>query len=247
MEHDYLLLRLDAPLQSWGGVAFDPVRPTRPFPTLSAIAGLLASALGWTYRDGERTTSLQDSLDYAVRQLREPRVIVDYQTADLEGIGTAGWTRWGVEKRSGSAARGTQILWKHYLADGDFLVAVGVFDGSPVNVDQLQDALLEPARPLFLGRKSCLPARPLLASRVTSASAFDALVEYQVPECEGERRSSSRRDMIVWYADGRGPVEGDPEFVWDRRDFSEDRFGGERIVRRIRVNGPVPPEPRETI
>lgn len=246
MERDYLLLWFDAPLQSWGGVAFDPVRPTRPFPTMSAIAGLLASALGWTYRDGERTTGLQDSLDYAVRQLREPQVVVDYQTADLESIGTVGWTRWGLEKRSGSAARGTQILWKHYLADGDFLVAVGVFDGSPVTIDQLQDALLQPARPLFLGRKSCLPARPLLASRVTSATAFNAVVDYQDPESERGRRSA-RRDTIVWYADGRGPVEGEPELVWDRRDFSRDRFGGERIVRRIRVKDSVLPASRESV
>jgi len=231
----YLLLRLDGPLQSWGGVAMDPLRPTLSFPTRSALAGLSASALGWTYRDGSRTTALQDAMDYAVRQERAPRAILDYQTADLDRIGSQGWTRWGIEKRGGgTAAAGTQVLKKAYLAGGAFLVALGLTDAAPVSLADLANALRLPARPLFLGRKGCLPASPILIGEQAAASALEAVASWPTADA-GERHSSEPAEHVFWYGDGAGPAEGEPQRVWDRRDFEADRFGGERIVRRVRM------------
>lgn len=231
----YLMLRLDGPLQSWGGVAMDPLRPSLSFPTRSALAGLVASALGWTYRDGQRTTALQDAIDYAVRQERAPQVLLDYHTANLDRIGSEGWTRWGIEKRGGgTAAAGTQILRKSYLAGGVFLVALGLTDAAPVAVAELGRALRRPARPLFLGRKGCLPASPILIGEQVAASAFEAVASW--PNTETTAGDSSEpAERVVWYADRAGPEEGEPQRVWDRRDFAADRFGGERIVRRIRM------------
>ncbi len=231
----YLMLRLDGPLQSWGSVAMDPLRPTLSFPTRSALAGLSASALGWTYRDGPRTTALQDAMDYAVRQERVPQVIVDYHSADLDRIGSQGWTRWGIEKRGGgTAAGGTQILKKSYLAGGAFLVALGLADAAPVSLAELADALRLPARPLFLGRKGCLPASPILIGEQDAASALEAAASWPTAD-NSERGYSEAAKHVFWYGDGAGPEEGEPQQVWDRRDFAADRFGGERIVRRIRL------------
>jgi len=231
----YLLLRLDGPLQSWGGVAMDPLRPTLAFPTRSALAGLSASALGWTYRDGSRTTALQDAMDYAVREERAAQVILDYHTADLDRIGSQGWTRWGMEKRGGgTAAAGTQILKKGYLAGGAFLVALGLTEAAPISLTDLADALRLPARPLFLGRKGCLPASPILIGEQDAASALEAAASWPTAD-DFERRSSGPTEHVFWYGDGSGPDEGEPQRVWDRRDFTSDRFGGERIIRRIRM------------
>lgn len=236
----YLMLSLDGPLQSWGGVAMDPLRPTLSFPTRSALAGLSASALGWSYRDGARTTELQDAMDYAARLEREAQVILDYQTADLDRIGSQGWTRWGIEKRGGGpAAGGTQILKKGYLAGGAFLVALGLTDRSPVALAELADALRLPARPLFLGRKGCLPASPILIGEKDAASALEAAASWPAVD-NGERGSSEPTTHVFWYDDGAGPADGEPQRVWDRRDFATDRFGGERIVRRIRMATPGP-------
>src|SRR3546814_4484691 len=41
--------------------------------------------------------------------------------------------------------------------------------------DDLADALDRPARPLFIGRKNCAPAAPILAGRVTASDLGDAL------------------------------------------------------------------------
>jgi CRISPR system Cascade subunit CasD len=244
---DFLLLRLEGPLQAWGDVALDPRRPTRDFPSRSALAGLLANALGWQHMDGERITALQDALRYAVREDRQPRRITDYQTADLGRIGRAGWTRWGVEERGGSAAEGTQLLWKQYLADGSFLVALTFTDGAPVTLDELAAALHRPARPLFLGRKGCPPALPLLERtrwRVSADTGYAALTAapwHERPRdiAKGGRSSTAAPEKLrCWYSPGDGPESLPAQLreVWDRRDFAANRFAG---VRRI-VEASIP-------
>lgn len=242
---EHLILRFDAPLQAWGDVAMDPTRPTRAFPSRSGMAGLLASALGWRYRDADRTTALQDALRYAVREDRRPQILRDYQTADLGGIGTQGWTRWGIEKRGGGSASGTQILEKFYLADGVFTVALGLAngvaklpDGGAVTLDDVEQAIRRPARPLFLGRKGCPPATPLLqGGRVAAPTPLDAL--RQVPFTDGGRGRAGEwldsAQLRAWYdpADGEPehtPTATEPQEIWDRRDFRSNRFGGSRRI-----------------
>lgn len=220
----FLLLRLEAPLQAWGDVAIDASRPTLDFPTRSGLAGLLASAMGWRYRDGARTTRLQDALRIAVRQDRAPRKLRDYQTVDL-GHATSGWTRWGIEKRGGAFSTGTHILMKYYLADASFLVALTLHDAE-VSLDELASALREPARPLFLGRRSCPPAEPILQGQLDAASGYEALRIAPL---------TKRHDpppLRCWYEPGDGPADGHvwSSTVWDRRDFAADRFAGHRTV-----------------
>lgn len=230
----YLLVRLEAPLQSWGGVALDPKRPTRFFPSCSALAGLLASALGWTYRDGARTTSLQDAMRYAVREDRAPRRLRDYQTVRL-GRESSGWTRWGVESRGGQFSDATHEMEKEYLADASLLVALTLDDDAPVALDELAEALRRPARPLFLGRKSCPPATPIFEGKLKAESGHDALRRAPLVTDDDEAPSPRR----CWYEPGDGPEARAAQMkeVWDRRDFATDRFTGSRHV----VEGRVEP------
>lgn len=239
-QREHFILRLDAPMQSWGDVAMDPRRPTLAFPTRSALAGLLASALGWRYRDGDRTTALQDAIRYAVREERVPTPMRDFHTADLERIGFEGWTRWGMERRGGSprAAKGTQILEKDYLAGGVFLVALAVTDSAPATLEELAEALQRPARPLFFGRKACIPASPIIIGRTEADSAYGALSKWPVAP-EDQPESDEELELWCWYADGEGPEDGEPQEISDRRDFSADRFAGSRTVRRGKVRPPL--------
>jgi len=223
---EFLLIRLDGPLQAWGDVALDARRPTHSFPTRSAIAGLIASALGWRYRDGARTTRLQDSLCVAVREDRAPVRLNDYQTVDL-GRETSSWTRWAVEGRGGAFSTGTHILDKEYLANASFVAALTLGSDSPVDLDEVERALRQPARPIFLGRKSCLPALPLFEGRVEAETPYDALRWAKLPEIHEDL------PLRCWYEPGDGPDID----VWihgirvaDRRDFLSDRFSGERII-----------------
>ena len=49
-------------------------------------------------------------------------------------------------------------------------------DGEEPTLDDLAQALQEPARPLFIGRKPCLPSTPLYRETVDAGSALAALV-----------------------------------------------------------------------
>jgi CRISPR system Cascade subunit CasD len=239
---EFLLLRLEGPLQAWGDVAMDPRRPTRDFPSRSGLAGLIANALGWQHVDGERITALQDELSYAVREDRAPKRITDYQTADLGRIGKSGWTRWGIEERGGSAAEGTQLLWKQYLADASFLVALTLGDRTSVSLDDVEDALRHPSRPLFLGRKGCPPALPLLEqsrSRVNAATGYEALRLTPLPERLAEKSRSGHpqtdaefASLRCWYSpeDGPPPLPAQLQEIWDRRDYAANRFTGARRI-----------------
>lgn len=236
---EFLVLRLEGPLQAWGTVAIDPVRPTSLFPTRSGLAGLLGSALGFTYRDGQRTTDLQDAIRFAVREDRPAQLVRDFQTADLERIGRQGWTRWGVERRGGgTAASDNQLLYKRYLADGAFTVALTLESGSPVGLDDLELALRHPARPLFLGRKGCPPASPIFVGRLEAESPYRALSLWPLDPGTNHMRPEDAA-VWVWYADGDGPDIGEPETVWNRRDFVADRFTGSELIRKHTVSPPM--------
>ena len=239
---DFLILSFDAPLQAWGDIATDQRRPTRPFPSRSALAGLIANALGWRHsHDATRTTQLQDALRYAVREERVPQVVVDFQTANLRevevgGIGQEGWTRWGIERRGGTAStdpdKATQILHKHYLADGRLCAALTLAADAPVSLDQAEAALRRPARPLFLGRKGCPPAGPILIDRVSASAAVPALAKVPLP-----KNADPADQLRVWYTPGYGPEPRSPaqvQEVWDRRDYLTQRFlGSRRLVEAI--------------
>ncbi|HEV2736409.1 MAG TPA: type I-E CRISPR-associated protein Cas5/CasD [Longimicrobiaceae bacterium] len=235
----HLILRLEGPLQAWGDVAMDPRRPTRAFPSRSALAGLLANALGWTYRDAARTTALQDALRYAVREDRRPQVLRDYQTADLGAIGDTGWTRWGLERRGGGSKEGTQILEKFYLADGCFRVALSLGPDASVSMDDVAEALRRPARPLLLGRKGCPPATPLLEPlRVEAESPRDAIRQVPAPE-----HAAPDAVLRCWYDAGPDEAPGTVMEVWYRRDFGTNQFAGARRVAEGRIE--VSSLPRE--
>jgi CRISPR system Cascade subunit CasD len=255
---EYLLLRLEGPLQAWGDVALDPRRPSRDFPSRSGLAGLLANALGWQHRQGERTTQLQDGLRYAVREDLLPSRFMDYQTADLSERGhggVQGWTRWGIEQRGRSdAARGTQILQKEYLADGSFLVALTLSEGAPTTLDELEAALRRPARPLFLGRKGCPPSLPLLEHprcRIRAETGLAALTSVPLRQRmnrgagDGSRGAVAPTSVRCWYAPGDGPEPQPAQLreIWDRRDFTANRFAGSRSIVEGRIPAAELPQP----
>jgi CRISPR system Cascade subunit CasD len=134
-----LLLTLAGPLQSWGSSSRFVRRGTESAPTKSGVLGLLAAAQG-----RRRTDSLEDlaRLRFGVRIDQPGRLVRDFQTArSLDGRTTM------------------PLSYRFYLADAVFLVAV---EGGGTLIDALADALRRPAFPLYLGRRSCPPAGPLL-------------------------------------------------------------------------------------
>jgi CRISPR-associated protein Cas5/CasD subtype I-E len=184
-----LLLRLDGPMQSWSIAEFSD-RPTMPFPTKSGIVGLLANAYG-----RGRADPIDDlaSLATAVRADEAGRPLSDFQTA-----GRDGW-------RSADGKLHTDTYKtrrKGYLADAVFTVAL---TGPDDVIERSAAAAGRPARPLFLGRRCCPPAMPVLIG-VSPAPALAAL--HSVPY-QGHRPVPPDRFIIAYDAE-----QGE---VWDDR------------------------------
>lgn len=102
---DCLLLRLDAPLMSFGAVTVDQINPTWRFPARSMLVGLLGNALGWDHRDTGRLQALQARLRFAARWDAEPELLTEYQTVDLgqDFMMDTGWTTRGSAKTAKGA------------------------------------------------------------------------------------------------------------------------------------------------
>lgn len=145
-----LLLRLEGALQSWGEYAKWDIRDTAVLPTKSGIIGLLACALGWE-RGDTRITDLYDRIQIAVRADRAGERMTDYHTVTGSPLRTAEG-----KPRSGG---NTLISHRQYLQDASFLVAV---QAEEQTIQQLAQALRSPKWCMYLGRKSCVPSRPIL-------------------------------------------------------------------------------------
>lgn len=225
-----LWLRLDAPLQSFGGPLVDQMGRTQDYPGLSLLTGILANALGYDHRDHVQTQRLQGRLRYAVRRDRAGIKLVDFQTVALGQahlVDTA-WTTGGrVDDRAGASSEGTHIRYREYWADAIFTVALTLTpaDEAPT-LDALAKALQEPERPLFIGRKPCLPSVPLYLGQTQAASLRLALAMAPLPD----RRIQDSR-MAAWWSEDSDETQNVVSVpVVDERDWANQVHSGRRIV-----------------
>lgn len=168
-----LLLRLSAPLQSWGSESMYDNRETDPMPTKSGVIGMLAAALG-----RKRGAALDD--------LRELRFGV---RVDLPGVRQNDFqiTHMG-EKRN------TNLSKRVYLSDAIFLA--GLETENIAFLKELEDALKHPKYSVFLGRRSCPPTQPLVLG-IREKALYPSLLEepWLVPKWR-QKALSFRSDKI---------------------------------------------------
>ena len=228
----WLVLRLEAPLLAFGGVTIDHVGVTRDFPALSMLTGFLANALGWARTDWEKHQALQDRLIFAARIDRsdEAGPLTDMQNARLEKA-DSGWTTWGEpEGRDGASYGAPHRRRRDYHMDARVMVALRLEPeaGAP-DLDEVAAALERPARPLFIGRKPCLPSAPVLWRAAHAATtAREAL-----SRLGGADGAPERRMRAIWPV-GEGPDDGDDVFrvvdLPDLRNWRTGLHGGTRRV-----------------
>lgn len=238
----HLMLTMEAPLMAFGDEIVDAYGRVRSFPGASSLTGLFANALGWTRDMRAEHQALQERLRFAVRLDRAGELLRDFQTAKLEA-NDRGWTTRGVpEGRDGGANtyKSPHIRYRDYMADTALLVAVALDPvEAPPDLDHLAGALERPARPLFFGRKPCLPSRPLLAGRsehrfIEAADPFEALAR-MIPELE-DRVDSDRGPMLVGLDRIDLPAgKFERLAVADERNWISGVHGGSRLFARGRM------------
>ena len=231
MPEPILLLRLEGPLQSWGVRSRWSRRDTGPEPSKSAIIGLLGCAAGiprpdWrSNAEPDRTLEKwNDALHFGVRIDRPGTIETDYHT-----VQAAHWQADGKMKTALSLGGAkpdkarlepphTEITWRDYLHDAAFLVALSVKPehraGNPGLLERLAERLQKPRWPLYLGRKACVPTRPVF-DRLTEdyADIEEALcrAEWAAPRSPRERemlrRTGQGPKLLAWIEDPEGEYE----------------------------------------
>ena len=237
----HLIINLEAPLMAFGGEAIDNYGVIRRFPSASMLTGLFANALGWRRVERERHQRLQDRLVFAVRIEREPHGKVgmtDFQTAQLDR--NKWWTTRGQPEGRGGVGGGAQapphLRYRDYFADMRVCVALRLepSDDCPA-LDALADALNEPARPLFIGRKPCLPSAPLFGGFAEGDTALAALMATPIEENEDDRRSRRRSERVsLFWPNGEGDdrVNSTRDYmITDQRNWVSGLHGGGRWAR----------------
>ncbi len=166
----YLLLWLQAPLQSWGHDSKFGRRDTLNFPTKSGVLGLVCSALG---AGGEQRELLAEFLGLTQTVLsfvrsrdvgNGERKSYDRQPLlrDFHMVGSGyddkdPWATLLIPKTSDgkkAVGGGAKMTYRYYLQDACFAVVLQVPEAMAAAI---AEALQNPAWDVYLGRKNCAP------------------------------------------------------------------------------------------
>jgi CRISPR system Cascade subunit CasD len=151
-------------------------------------------------------------------------LITDSQNAKLEQA-DKGWTTHGIpEGRFGASYDAPHRRRRDYLADARVLVVLRLATDDFPTLDTLAEALHRPARPLFIGRKPCLPTRPLHAGWCEAVDAHCALTLI----------GSTAHASAQWPA-AEGPAGDRRIDMPDLRNWRSGLHGGSRTVERGRM------------
>lgn len=231
----FLVLRLSAPLMSFGAEKVDTRYVTRRFPGRSMLTGLLGNALGYHHRDTGALQRLQRRVQYVVREDRAGRALRDYHTVDLgqeHMLDARAWTTFGrTFRRAGGNSTGTHLTERDYLVGAVYTVVLWLVPAEDApTLEALERALRTPARPLFLGRKCCLPSRPLVdRDSLHLASGWQEVLEMSAPG-DGRSRTLWREAREDEWADASVLA------VCDDREWSNGIHVGQRFIKEVHVH-----------
>lgn len=167
-----LALRLEAPLQSWGEQAKWDMRDSAVFPSKSAVVGLIACAMGLERTD-PAITELSQSIRMAVRADRRGTRMTDYHT--VSGMPN-------IMNAEGKPRGKTIVTQRQYLQDASFLVFI---DTEKTWQESIMQAFQQPKWCVYLGRKSCVPTRPVYEGIAEGyTDMMDALRHYHTERCQ---------------------------------------------------------------
>ena len=231
----WLHMRFRAPLASFGGEAIDSRGVIRRFPSRSMLTGLLANALGWDRSMRLEHQALQDRIVFgALHEDEPPRgPLTDYQTAKLAKDDQC-WTTRGVPSgRAGASYEGSHQRWRDYHADLCLTVVLRLVSESAFpTLEDLRSALAKPARPLFIGRKPCLPSAPIVGDYED-----DWVDARTAPEALSAVAPTGDGTLPGFWPEGEGRAGAYHVFgITDDRNWVSGLHGGSRRV----CEGPIP-------
>lgn len=180
MADPFLLLWLEAPLQSWGFDSRYGRRDTLDFPTRSGILGLICAARG---AEGPQTEWLATMATFGQRvlcyrhfakndsvELSSERML-DFQMVGSGYDETDPWQTLLIPKTvegKKAVGGGSKMTYRYYLQDVAFAVIIQVSEKLGLEIEA---ALKRPRWDIYLGRKSCAPTDLVYRGRFSSEEA----------------------------------------------------------------------------
>lgn len=166
MSDPYLLLWLEAPLQSWGHDSKFGRRDSLDFPTKSGIFGLICCARGAAGKQSEwlarwsgcdMQVKAYVSADKQGQALPRQPLLRDFHMVGSGYDDKDSWQTLMIPKTSAgkkAVGGGSKMTYRYYLQDMAFAV---VLQGASSELFELDTALRNPIWDLYLGRKNCVP------------------------------------------------------------------------------------------
>lgn len=184
-----LLLRLSAPLQSWGIDSLYDNRDTDYYPSKSGVIGMIAAALGLLREDPlDKLTGMK----FGVRIDAQGEYINDFQITNMG------------EKLN------LNLSQRAYLSDAAFLAGFCTDDIKLLK--EIEYGIKHPKFIIFLGRKSCPPTQPVFL-KIVEKELYQALLdeEWIMPEWRQEmlHRKNKNIKLRIFIEDGKGMLKKD--------------------------------------
>jgi len=207
-----LLLRLEGSIQSWGTKSRWDVRDTSPEPTKSGVLGLIGCAMG-IRRTDEELERLDKDLRFGVRVDYEGVIATDFHTVSGYHL-TADSEYKHMDGSAKSLVKAMEhkenviVSMRDYIYDAAFLVALQTWgEENSALLERIAHYLQDPVWPVYLGRKCCVPARPLFERLSTDYDCIEEALNYE-PLCERKSARVRRNGKIkAWIECDDGKYE----------------------------------------
>lgn len=227
-----IALLLDGPMQSWGFSSRFTRRTTALHPTKSGVIGLLAAALGINKHGADESAQIVRLAALEMTTVTLPRKqggrqLPIVRLSDYHTIG-GGYDddEWMKRPRAASGAKlNTVLSERHYLLDARFGV---LLQGAPEWIEEIATKLRNPTWGVWLGRKCCIPASPLLVGVGADQTAAWALLLNAAGL--GEVHDLTAFDHVV---EGRSAEGLDAEWLNDTPVAFGAPIGERHVPRRI--------------
>jgi CRISPR system Cascade subunit CasD len=186
-ERACLALLLDGPLQSWGFASRFQRRTTGLYPTKSGVVGMISAAMGLAKGSPEesvwlpRLAALKMTSITVPRQggpAGQPRRRMLLRLEDFHATGggydKATQPQFIPRRAAGGPCANPTLSYRQYLLEARFIV---LLEGERETVERAAGGLRNPVWGVWFGRKSCLPAAPVLAGVFDGAAPAWAELE----------------------------------------------------------------------
>ena len=222
-------------MQSWGFASRFTRRTTALHPTKSGVIGLLAAALGIDKHSPDEAQQLRplaalDCTTITLPKRRGTEPLPMLRLSDYHTIGGGYDKKWDAMKMPRSADGKTLdnavLSERHYLLDARFGV---LLEGDRALLEQIAARLRDPQWGVWLGRKCCVPASPLLVGVAEDRAAAFRMLLARTGQPDDQTIESF--DHVI---EGKRAEGLDAEWLHDTPVAFGGKIGERHAPRRIR-------------